>query len=62
MKSVDLFCGSGGLSFGATMAQLDLAMGVDLDKNALGNYRESFSDNATLSVDLRNPAVDLCAH
>lgn len=62
MKVVDLFCGSGGLSLGATMAQLDLAMGVDLDRHAIGTYSKNFGEDATLGFDLRDPAVDLCSH
>jgi len=54
-RVVDLFCGCGGMSWGAKWAGFNMLAGVDHDLAAIDTYRRNFGEDAGL----RNP---LCLH
>jgi DNA (cytosine-5)-methyltransferase 1 len=59
-KLIDLFCGCGGLSLGATRAGFDLVLGVDHDKRALAAHSVNFPQSKHARLDLGNTsAADL---
>ncbi len=51
---VDLFCGCGGMSLGATRAGFSLAAGVDIDSRALAAHTRNFPKSKHLNIDLTN--------
>ncbi|AGH97819.1 DNA cytosine methyltransferase [Micavibrio aeruginosavorus] len=42
MKTLDIFCGGGGSSYGARNAGADIVCGIDLNEVAIGTYRDNF--------------------
>ena len=52
-KAIDLFCGCGGLSYGAQQAGFEILAGVDLEKNYIQTFSYNFPDALSIckSVD-----------
>lgn len=57
-KVIDLFCGCGGFSLGATRAGFDIVAGVDLDKNAIAAHAINFPASKHLNLDLSKVPTD----
>jgi DNA (cytosine-5)-methyltransferase 1 len=53
MKTVDLFCGCGGMSLGFQNAGYDINLSVDSWDKAIGVYKANFSHDVE-SIDLTN--------
>jgi len=51
-KLIDLFCGCGGLSLGATRAGFELVLGIDHDKRALAAHQVNFPNAKHAQLDL----------
>lgn len=51
-RVVDLFCGCGGMSWGAKRAGFNVLAGVDHDIAAIDTYRRNFGEDAGYAVDL----------
>jgi len=51
-RVVDLFCGCGGMSWGAKQAGFNVLAGVDNDWPAIKTYRHNFGEDAGSAVDL----------
>ena len=54
MIAIDLFCGAGGLSCGLQDAGFDVALGVDVDIQALTSYQNYFQNTIALNEDINN--------
>src|SRR5689334_3097496 len=53
LKTIDLFCGAGGSSFGARNAGADIVAGFDLWNTAIKAYETNFPEAKTYQADLR---------
>ena len=51
--AIDLFCGAGGSSFGATQAGVEVVAGFDMWDLAIKTYKTNFPDAAVYQKDLR---------
>jgi DNA (cytosine-5)-methyltransferase 1 len=51
-RVIDLFCGCGGMSWGAKQAGFNVLAGVDNDWPAIETYRRNFGEDAGYAVDL----------
>ncbi|MTH94990.1 DNA (cytosine-5-)-methyltransferase [Roseibium sp. RKSG952] len=49
MKTVDLFCGCGGLSLGLERAGFNVVLGMDFNEGAMSTYRKNLEHDAILS-------------
>jgi DNA (cytosine-5)-methyltransferase 1 len=49
-----LCCGAGGLAYGFQVAGFDVALGVDIDKEALLTYKKNLPDAVVLQHDIRD--------
>lgn len=47
-KTIDLFSGAGGLSLGATIAGMDVALAVEAESNAASTYKQNFRNTTFL--------------
>jgi len=54
MKVIDLFCGAGGFSEGFSQAGFEIAMGIDIDKNACMTFEHNFSRAKVLQMDIKD--------
>lgn len=56
-RVVDLFCGCGGMSWGARQAGFNILAGIDCDLAAIDTYRRNFGEDAgyALSLDYLSP-------
>ena len=54
IKAIDLFCGAGGSSFGATQAGVEMVAGFDLWDIAIKAYKTNFPKTKVFQDDLRN--------
>ena len=54
LKAIDLFCGAGGLSCGLQNAGFEVALGIDIDANALASYKNYFQDTVTITADIND--------
>ncbi|MGC4100186.1 DNA cytosine methyltransferase [Ferruginibacter sp.] len=54
IKTIDLFCGAGGSSFGARIAGADIVAGFDLWSTAIRAYQTNFPEAKAFEGDLRN--------
>jgi len=53
-RTIDIFCGAGGLSEGFREAGFDLRLGLDIWKHACDTHQANFSDGATWCSDVRD--------
>jgi DNA (cytosine-5)-methyltransferase 1 len=53
MKTIDLFCGAGGSSFGARNAGAEIVAGFDMWSTAIKAYQTNFPEATTFEGDLR---------
>ena len=53
IKTIDLFCGAGGSSYGARIAGADIIAGFDIWKTAINAYQKNFPESITFEGDLR---------
>lgn len=53
-QAIDLFCGAGGLSCGLQKAGFKIALGVDIDSQALKTYKDYFKDTPIIEDDIHN--------
>ena len=51
-RVIDLFCGCGGMSWGAKQAGFEIIAGLDNDKNAIQTYRQNFGAQAGKCLDI----------
>ena len=51
-RVIDLFCGCGGMSWGAKQAGFEIIAGLDNDKNAIQTYRQNFGAQAGQCLDI----------
>lgn len=51
-RAVDLFCGCGGMSWGAKQAGFNILSGVDNDYHAIETYRRNFGETVGHRIDL----------
>jgi DNA (cytosine-5)-methyltransferase 1 len=54
MNVIDLFCGSGGLSYGFEQAGYNVLLGVDNDAKALETFKYNHKNSETLCCDIRD--------
>ncbi len=54
IRTIDLFCGAGGSSFGAAKAGADIVAGFDLWEPAIQIYKENFPQAKVFHTDLRD--------
>ncbi|MEN6290605.1 MAG: DNA cytosine methyltransferase [Methanobacterium sp.] len=54
IKAIDLFCGAGGSSFGATQAGVEVVAGFDMWNLAIKAYKTNFPETKVFQGDLRN--------
>ena len=54
LKTLDLFCGCGGLSLGFEEAGFEISAGIDNDQEALETFAKNFKKAKTFNVDLSN--------
>src|SRR4051812_40826856 len=52
MDGIDLFCGAGGLSLGASRAGINVRFAFDKDENACKTYRKNHKKTECLNIDL----------
>jgi hypothetical protein len=53
-RTIDIFCGAGGLSEGFREAGFDIRLGLDLAKHACATHEANFSEAATWCRDVRD--------
>ena len=53
VRTIDLFCGAGGLSEGFRQAGFDVGLGLDVDEDALHTLRHNHKGLATVGGDVR---------
>src|SRR5258708_3048766 len=53
LKTIDLFCGAGGSSYGARKAGANIVAGFDLWSTAIKAYKSNFPEAKTYEADLR---------
>jgi len=53
LRTIDLFCGAGGSSYGARKAGANIVAGFDLWSTAIKAYRTNFPEAKTFEGDLR---------
>ncbi|KXJ59480.1 MAG: DNA cytosine methyltransferase [Alteromonas sp. Nap_26] len=58
MKVLDLFCGCGGLSLGLEQSGFDVALGIDIWKDALTTFEANHTNSKTLCTDLSGVDFD----
>ncbi len=56
-KTVDLFCGAGGLSLGFEMAGYEVLAGVDNEESFLKTFEKSHDDATSINRDLSNNGI-----
>ena len=54
VKVVDFFCGCGGTSAGLRAAGMEIALGLDNDRDAAQSFQANFPEAAFLSVDIQH--------
>ena len=54
LRAIDLFCGAGGSSFGATKAGVEMAAGFDIWTPAIKTYHRNFPTAQVFQDDIRN--------
>jgi DNA (cytosine-5)-methyltransferase 1 len=54
MRTLDIFCGGGGSSFGARAAGADISCGIDLDSIATATFKENFPNAHVVKSRLEN--------
>lgn len=52
IKTVDLFCGAGGLTLGAARAGFSVVAGVELDDRAIATHKVNFPESRHLQLDI----------
>lgn len=57
LRTIDLFCGAGGLSEGFRQAGFTIAAGSDNDPDAMATYRANFPEAWAVTGDIRSAAV-----
>lgn len=56
--AIDLFCGCGGFSYGFQHAGFDVALGIDMWKDATVTYKHNFPDTHVINDDITNITAD----
>lgn len=51
-KTIDLFCGCGGLSVGLSNAGMDVIAGIDIEPTYISSFKRNFPDSEALVLDL----------
>ena len=54
IRTIDLFCGAGGSSYGARMAGAEIVAGFDIWQSAIKTYSNNFPKSRTFEGDLRD--------
>lgn len=54
LVAIDLFCGCGGFSYGFQQAGFDMALGIDMWKDATTTYKHNFPDSYVINDDITN--------
>lgn len=54
MKAIDLFCGAGGSSYGASLAGAEIVAGLDIWEPATSTYSANFKKAKVYTKDIRN--------
>ena len=57
LRTLDLFCGAGGLTEGFHMAGFSSLGGVDIDPDAVATFAKNFPQAAAICGDVRKPAI-----
>jgi DNA (cytosine-5)-methyltransferase 1 len=57
LKTLDLFCGAGGLAEGFRLAGFRSLGGVDIDPDAVATFALNFPDAAAICGDMRDPMI-----
>lgn len=57
MRTLDIFCGGGGSSYGARAAGAEIVCGIDLNPHAISTYRENFPGATALEARLEDVGV-----
>ena len=55
---IDFFCGCGGTSLGFQQAGWEIAMGIDIDKQASQSYQENFPNASFINGDITQVSTD----
>ena len=54
LVAIDLFCGCGGFSYGFQQAGFDIALGIDMWKDATVTYKHNFPNACVINEDITN--------
>ena len=54
LVAIDLFCGCGGFSYGFQEAGFDMALGIDMWKDATDTYKHNISNTCVINDDITN--------
>jgi DNA (cytosine-5)-methyltransferase 1 len=57
LVAIDLFCGCGGFSYGFQQAGFDMALGIDMWKDATVTYKHNFPNACVI-----NELIQICCH
>lgn len=58
MRVLDLFCGCGGLSVGASMAGCEIVAGIDIEEKYIASFKHNFPNSKSLVLDISNTNPD----
>ena len=58
LVAIDLFCGCGGFSYGFQQAGFDMALGIDMWKDATVTYRHNFPNACVINEDITSISSD----
>ena len=62
MRVIDFFSGCGGASKGLELAGLEIALGIDFDRDAAATYKANFPNSEFIVDDIRNVTVEDVLH
>lgn len=54
MQAIDLFCGAGGMSIGASMSGIDVRYAVEIDRHAAATFSLNHKETILFNEDIRN--------
>ena len=58
LVAIDLFCGCGGFSYGFQQAGFDMALGIDMWKDATVTYKHNFPNACVINEDITSISSD----
>ena len=53
LKAIDFFCSGGGMSYGLTLAGIDVLAGIDIDHTCKATYEANLPDSKFIHADIK---------